>query len=193
MDDEPSESVWKQPLKALGFSGGLNAFESGLDTFISQTYAFTRKWKQNISNPSREIWISWAKKRASSVYDSRALSVLVKLLQKDDQEGEQLHNLQGYVEAYFAGCFGRAPERLSEVVSRLRAVFGVGWFFEWPSGLHPLNSTWPWADVKPSLLVLWGVCWMFMYPPRRPPQHLHPSPVPPFSFARQLFVQNRGE
>lgn len=171
----------------------MNAFESGLDTFISQTYAFTRRWRQNISNPSRETWISWSKKRASSVNDSRALSILVKLLQKDDQEGEQLHNLQEYVEAYSGGCYGRALERLSEVVSRLRAVFGVGWFFEWPSGLHPLNSTWPWADVKPSLLVLWGVCWMFVHPPHRPPQHFHPPPAPPLFFAGQQFVQNTGE
>lgn len=49
-----------------------------------------------------------------------------------------------------------------ETVDRLHSLFGVGWFFEWPGGRHPLNSTWPWADVKPSLLVLWGVCWMFI-------------------------------
>ena len=37
---------------------------------------------------------------------------------------------------------------------------GDAWFTEWPSGRRPLNTTWPW-DVKVSLLVLWGVCWMF--------------------------------
>lgn len=36
-----------------------------------------------------------------------------------------------------------------------------GWFAEWPNGQPPLNTTWPWNDVKPSLVVLWGVCWMF--------------------------------
>ena len=35
-----------------------------------------------------------------------------------------------------------------------------GWFAEWPNGQRPLSTTWPW-NVKPSLLVLWGVCWMF--------------------------------
>lgn len=35
-----------------------------------------------------------------------------------------------------------------------------GWFSEWPNGQRPLNTTWPW-NVKPSLVVLWGVCWMF--------------------------------
>jgi hypothetical protein len=45
---------------------------------------------------------------------------------------------------------------------RLRSLFGFGWFFEWEGGRHPLNSTWPWSNVKPSILVLWGVCWMFI-------------------------------
>ncbi|TVY49764.1 Zinc finger protein [Lachnellula occidentalis] len=56
-------------------------------------------------------------------------------------------------------------ERFSEMTSRLCSLFGSGWFFEWPGGKRPLNSTWPWADVKPSLLVLWGVCWMFVVAP----------------------------
>ncbi|KAL8841501.1 MAG: hypothetical protein Q9170_000884 [Blastenia crenularia] len=34
------------------------------------------------------------------------------------------------------------------------------WFSEWPSGRRPLNTTWPW-NIRPSLVVLWGVCWMF--------------------------------
>lgn len=33
-------------------------------------------------------------------------------------------------------------------------------FAEWPNGQPPLSTTWPW-NVKPSLVVLWGVCWMF--------------------------------
>jgi hypothetical protein len=34
------------------------------------------------------------------------------------------------------------------------------WFMEWPNGRRPLSTTWPW-NIKPSLVVLWGVCWMF--------------------------------
>lgn len=34
------------------------------------------------------------------------------------------------------------------------------WFFEFPDARHPLSTTWPWA-IRPSLAVLWGVCWMF--------------------------------
>jgi hypothetical protein len=148
----------------------LHSLESFLDTYIVHSYDWVRSCQQRIGSASRRAWkswdkkgayvatrISWAKKRSSSVKDNRSLALLVKLL----GTAEQLYILQGYLDAYFAGSYGNARETLSEVVSRLRAVFGVGWFFEWPSGRHPLNSTWPWADVKPSLLVLWGVCWMF--------------------------------
>lgn len=40
---------------------------------------------------------------------------------------------------------------------------GEGWFAEWPNSHRPLSTTWPW-NIKPSLLVLWGVCWMFYGP-----------------------------
>ncbi len=36
----------------------------------------------------------------------------------------------------------------------------LDWFSEWPGGRRPLSTTWPW-NIKPSLVVLWGVCWMF--------------------------------
>lgn len=49
-----------------------------------------------------------------------------------------------------------------------RKRIGEGWFAEWPNGQRPLNTTWPW-NVKTSLLVLWGVCWMFYGPPGHPP------------------------
>ena len=41
-----------------------------------------------------------------------------------------------------------------------RKVLDDDWFTEWPSGRRPLSTTWPW-NIKPSLVVLWGVCWMF--------------------------------
>ena len=34
------------------------------------------------------------------------------------------------------------------------------WFFEFPDARHPLSTTFPW-NIKASLAVLWGVCWMF--------------------------------
>lgn len=34
------------------------------------------------------------------------------------------------------------------------------WFFEFPDARHPLSTTWPWS-IKPSLAVIWGVCWQF--------------------------------
>lgn len=58
-----------------------------------------------------------------------------------------------------------------------RAIFH-SWFSEWPNGQRPLNTTWPW-NVKPSLAVLWGVCWMFYGDDtgrtRKPPQWTQPQ------------------
>jgi hypothetical protein len=156
-----SKSVEDQLYDILPPTRGLKLLETHLDRYIARTYENLRKCKQSIVNISRDFWIRWSRKRGASIHDTRSQAILVKLLDKEDGGTEQLSNLQRYLEAYIAGNFGRALESLSEVVSRLRAVFGIGWFFEWPSGRHPLNSTWPWADVKPSLLVLWGVCWMF--------------------------------
>ncbi|KAF2220839.1 hypothetical protein BDZ85DRAFT_301981 [Elsinoe ampelina] len=36
------------------------------------------------------------------------------------------------------------------------------WYSIFPDARHPLSTTWPWS-IKPSLAVIWGVCWMF-YP-----------------------------
>lgn len=162
----PKEGPWSKSIEhqlqdILPPTGGLKSLETHLDRYIARTYENLRKCKQSVVNTSRDFWIRWSRKRGASIHDTRSQALLVKLLDKEDDGTEQLSNLQRYLEAYIAGSFGRALESLSEVVSRLRTVFGIGWFFEWPSGRHPLNSTWPWADVKPSLLVLWGVCWMF--------------------------------
>lgn len=43
---------------------------------------------------------------------------------------------------------------------RQRRHASVSWFSEWSSSRRPLRTTWPW-NIKPSLIVLWGVCWMF--------------------------------
>ncbi|KAF2659643.1 hypothetical protein K491DRAFT_650652 [Lophiostoma macrostomum CBS 122681] len=43
------------------------------------------------------------------------------------------------------------------------------WFTEFPDNRRPLSTTWPWS-IKPSLAVLWGVCWMF-YDRRPDEQH----------------------
>jgi hypothetical protein len=160
-DGPRSKSIEDQLQDILPPTGSLKSLERHLDRYIARTYENLRKCKQSVVNTSRDFWIRWSRKRGASIHDARSQALLVKLLDKEDDGTEQLFNLQRYLEAYIAGSFGRALESLSEVVSRLRAVFGIGWFFEWPSGRHPLSSTWPWADVKPSLLVLWGVCWMF--------------------------------
>ena len=47
-----------------------------------------------------------------------------------------------------------------------------GRFAEWPNGQRPLSTTWPW-NIKPSLLVLWGVCWMFYGQNQTPTSNPH--------------------
>jgi len=43
---------------------------------------------------------------------------------------------------------------------RQRRHTSASWFSEWSSSRRPLSTTWPW-NIKPSLNILWGVCWMF--------------------------------
>ena len=44
--------------------------------------------------------------------------------------------------------------------ARIRFTHWIA-FTEWPGGHRcALSTTWPW-NVKTSLMVLWGVCWMF--------------------------------
>lgn len=167
LNDRRAISTWAKLLEAPKTADGLRQLETVCDDYIAQSYKVLQKAKQNVSKLSTDIWIRWATKRGYSVHDERAQARLVKW-----EEAEQLlilqgklHNLEYYLNTYIEFDYVHVRQRLGEEVSRLRAVFGSGWFFEWPSGQHPLNTTWPWADVKPSLMVLWGVCWMFFPTP----------------------------
>jgi hypothetical protein len=56
-------------------------------------------------------------------------------------------------------CIEIVRDHIAEC-QKLRKRWREDWFFEFPDGRPPLSTTWPWA-IKPSLAVLWGVCWMF--------------------------------
>ncbi|KAK7530660.1 uncharacterized protein J3D65DRAFT_639100 [Phyllosticta citribraziliensis] len=56
---------------------------------------------------------------------------------------------------------GSALER----AHKRRAVLARSWFSEFPGGVRPTSTTWPWT-IRPALAVLWGVCWMFYPGPR---------------------------
>lgn len=128
----------------------LCALEIYLDTFISQASAWVRDCRNEVGRRIGALW-----KRCKSVKDKRSKAMLIKLC----HEVGHLKTVEKYLDTYEEEDDHWEPQ--SVVVTWLRSVFGIGWFFEWPGGRHPLNSTWPWADVKPSLVVLWGVCWMF--------------------------------
>ena len=59
-------------------------------------------------------------------------------------------------------CIELVRDHIAEC-QKLRKRWREEWFFEFPDGCPPLSTTWPWA-IKPSLAVLWGVCWMFYWP-----------------------------
>ncbi|KAI9742282.1 MAG: hypothetical protein M1818_004182 [Claussenomyces sp. TS43310] len=141
--------------------GSIPVVERLMDRWIDRSYRWVQDCQQRVLSRSQNAWLSWARKRSSSRKDTRSRAILLKLL----DEADQLQELHECLAAYISGLYIQAREGLRELVCRLSGVFGSGWFFEWPGGRHPLNSTWPWADVKPSLLVLWGVCWMFFPAP----------------------------
>jgi hypothetical protein len=46
------------------------------------------------------------------------------------------------------------------VERRLYKYGGDKWCSEFSGNQRPLSTTWPWS-IRPSLAVIWGVCWMF--------------------------------
>ena len=79
-----------------------------------------------------------------------------------------LHLLRRLQHVLFQILVHRSIKHVDELVSNWRDYWlqrkklDDGWFTEWPSGERPLSTTWPW-NIRPSLVILWGVCWMF-YP-----------------------------
>jgi hypothetical protein len=134
----------------------LCALEKKLDDYIASSWKWLRSERESVISRFGSWRLTWARKRSSSFNDDRAKMVLKWAL---GQAG-QLNLLEDYLSAYDKGQYkGREP--LIDTVSRLLSMYGYGWFFEWPDGRPPLSTTWPWADVRPALVVLWGVCWKF--------------------------------
>jgi hypothetical protein len=79
-----------------------------------------------------------------------------------------LHLLRRLQYILFQVLVHRSITRLDEFARHWQTYWqqkkklGEDWFTEWPSGERPLSTTWPW-NIRPSLIVLWGVCWMFYY------------------------------
>ncbi|KAK3069194.1 hypothetical protein LTR53_012655 [Teratosphaeriaceae sp. CCFEE 6253] len=61
-----------------------------------------------------------------------------------------------------AKCIDIVRQHLSDC-QKDRRRHSEAWFFEFPNARHPESTTWPWS-LKPSLAVIWGVCWMFYGP-----------------------------
>ncbi|KAF1982465.1 hypothetical protein K402DRAFT_195656 [Aulographum hederae CBS 113979] len=48
---------------------------------------------------------------------------------------------------------------------------GKDWWTEFKGNQRPVCTTWPWS-IRPSLAILWGVCWMFYDPHTQLPNWL---------------------
>ena len=89
-----------------------------------------------------------------------------KRLKEDAYIANLLHLLRRLQYLLFQVLVHRSISCLDEFASHWQTYWqqqkklGEDWFTEWPSGRRPLSTTWPW-NIRPSLVVLWGVCWMF--------------------------------
>lgn len=92
-----------------------------------------------------------------------------KRLKEESYIANLLHLLRRLQQILFQVLVHRSLTRLDEFALHWQTYWqqqkklGDDWFTEWPSGQRPLSTTWPW-NIRPSLLVLWGVCWMFYTP-----------------------------
>jgi hypothetical protein len=55
---------------------------------------------------------------------------------------------------------GRGVRLQNELYNALFNGLYAVFFVEWTDGEPPLSTTMPW-NIRPCLVVLWGVCWMF--------------------------------
>jgi hypothetical protein len=59
-------------------------------------------------------------------------------------------------------------------------------FSEFPDSIRPPCTTMPWS-IWPALVVLWGVCWMFVYPPQQ--VDVPCAPAAPYSESRDVRLE----
>jgi hypothetical protein len=89
-----------------------------------------------------------------------------KRLKEEAYVANLLHLLRCLQHILFQVLVHRSITRLDEVALHWQTYWqqqkklGADWFTEWPSGVRPLSTTWPW-NIRPSLVILWGVCWQF--------------------------------
>ncbi|KAF2137455.1 uncharacterized protein K452DRAFT_100956 [Aplosporella prunicola CBS 121167] len=115
--------------------------------------------------PTVDLHLSWAALGLARRAIARLDNLLHGLRRSHDVASTFVSNLQ-HLLVVIQHALGQA---LSAVVRRGRRPSGLercrrkvlGRFSEFAGGQRPVSTTWPWANVRPSLAVLWGVCWMF--------------------------------
>lgn len=76
-----------------------------------------------------------------------------------------VHLLRRLQHMLFQSLIRRSIQALDEYADQWRGYWLQkrkldNWFAEWPDSQPPFSATMPW-NIRPSLVVLWGVCWMF--------------------------------
>lgn len=105
-----------------------------------------------------------------------------KRLKEESYIANLLHLLRRLQHVLFQVLVHRSITHLDEFAQHWQTYWqqqkklGEDWFTEWPSGQRPLSTTWPW-NIRPSLVVLWGVCWMFYTPEQNNDEQPPRSPV----------------
>lgn len=95
-----------------------------------------------------------------------------KRLKEESYTANLLHLLRRLQQILFQILVHRSITHLDEFALHWQKYWqqekklGRDWFTEWPSGERLLSTTWPW-NIRPSLVVLWGVCWMFYTPDQK--------------------------
>ncbi|KAF4554905.1 Hypothetical protein D9617_3g019740 [Elsinoe fawcettii] len=67
------------------------------------------------------------------------------------------------LEAFYHAMNKKISYKHVQDCQRDEALHKQDWFSILFHARHPFSTTWPWC-IKPSLVVLWGVCWMFYGP-----------------------------
>jgi hypothetical protein len=125
----------------------------------------------HIVDNTLEFLQSLSRKVASGTASSGSAYKL-SLLRLDEKTSANLEHLLLRIR-YFVqeALVSRLTELLQAEASKWRLHWkrqlkfgGEKWCSEFSSSRRPLSTTWPWS-IRPSLAVIWGVCWMF-YPQR---------------------------
>lgn len=110
-------------------------------------------------------------------------------------------SLLDFTDTILAGLFDLIMSIIRRLNLRFRSAYeelkcrnaSTQIIFEFPNNMRHVYTTMPWT-ILPALLVLWGVCWMFIIGPGDLEPEKFKPPAPTFSPAPAFydFLENPG-